>query len=585
MSHEPIISEQRINDLVNLVVNGKFKISILEKEPRTVKKVVKNAEVVEETKEFKNTFTEFIISELVKTPQQTSNFLKLVYGTFDSALKVYTLSKKLPENSVLFLYKGGNILRLIFQEITKELPFSVSEKIEDYYKDSFKKSDADFSIYINPNISNYDSIYNEICDLTFLIENQIRNEFIQNKSFYFEYFRLSPETQKSILASYVNKLNESGTVKDKKYGYDGKFTGIIFGDTKFGTDEEYVTKDDSQIAFVDRKTQLENYSVKLTYLHNIRTSDPSLNQLIAEQKPLYTKNSGMFTSANEITFEINNRITFFNLIRTKWSVDAIFDYNNKPDEPEVVSDVKELRGGTQKLIKSDGELIDVSIIGKEDFYVSHFFEHLNENIANYHIETGLSFKAYSFTYLIADLEKILFLGSEFPWIDTKYAKRIRRLLFMYFLLIIINFPAEKCNSTKDIRIDYIKNIKIIFDKIIAGSIDETKAMAGKYLQDSVNKQQSVKMDPCKELIKNLGLLLLNPKTDKDELVKYSTVVSENLGKMLEILDSLNNFIKTSGKITEEQLLNAQVISGGNPDWQRKYYKYKNKLKHFRTLNI
>jgi len=579
MYKDPSISEQRINDLVTLVTSNNFKISLLEKDPRAIKKVIKNQELVEETKEFKNIFTEFIISELVKTADQTSNFLKLVYNTFDSALKIYIKYAKLPENSIMFLYKGGNILRLIFHEITKELPFSVSSTIEEFYKDSFKKSDADFSIYIDPRLPNYDKIYEDICNLTFLLENQIRNEFMANLSFYFEYFRLNVDTQRSILEGYLTKLNDSGTVKDKKFGFDGKFTGIVFGDVKIGTTENYITKDDSQTAYVDRNTQAENYNVKLKYLHELNTTNPMLNQLISEQKPLYAKNAGMFTSANEISFGSADYNVFFNLIRTKWSVNAIFDKAEQSNE-ETISDVKELRGGFQKLIKVDGELIDVSIIGKSDSFLLHFFEHVHENVAMYKIATGLEFKAYSFTYLIEDLEKILFKGSEFPWNDTKYAKRIRRLLFMYFLLVLLNFKAG--NSQKDVRVDYISNIKKnIFDKIITSSdYKSVETYIKKYLIGTLENPKDMKHDPFKNLIKNIAVLLLNPKTDKTELIKYSTVITENLAKMIEIFGLLHNFIETKGVLSEDQLLTAQTISGG---YYEKYRKYK--LKHLKFNNL
>lgn len=574
---EPVIGEQRIKDLVSLVIDSKFKIALLEKEPRAIKKVIRNQEVVEETKEFKNIFTEFIINELVKTPEQTSNFLKLVYSTFDSALKLYIASYKLPADSIIFLYKGGNILRFIFQEITKELPFSVSEKIEEFYRDAFKKSDMDFSIYIDPRLPNYDKIYEDVCNLTFLLENQIRNEFIANLSFYFEFFRLNGPTQKSILEVYLNKLNDTGTVKEKKFGFDGKFTGIVFGDIKIGTDEDYVTKDDAETAFINRETQDENFTVKLHYLHNINSSDPILKRLIEEEKPLYIKNSGVFASTNEISFNKGMVNTFFNLIRIKWAVNIIFDKANENIQTDVNSDVKELKGGSQKMLKVDGEIIDVTVIGKSDSYVLHFFESIKENVSKYQI-TSLEFNAYSFTYLIEDLEKILFKGSEFPWNDTKYAKRIKRLLFMYFLLILLNFPAMN-DKGHDARINYIKNVKVnIFDKIVSGIDNEQIELYIKgYLENTLIKPKTMKKDPFKDLIKNVTVLLLNPNTDKNELVKYSTVVVENLNKMIELIDLLNHFIQSKGMLSEEQLLTAQTVSGGYKNYYEKYKKYK--LKH------
>lgn len=573
------ISENRINELVNLVITKKFQIPMLEKDKRETTKVIKNQQLQEPTKEFKGILTEFIISELVKTADQTSNFLKLVVDTFTKALNIYSELRRLPNESILFLYKGGNVLRLLFHEVTKELPLSVSQTIETFYKDSFKKSDADFSIYIDPRLPNYDIIYEDICNLTFLIENQIRNVFIQNPSYYFEYFRLNDETKKSILNSYLNKLNESGTVKEKKFDFDGKFTGLIFGDIKVGTDEEYVAKEDFVIAFVDRKTKDFSYNTKLNYLHNANLPNQELALLANEQKAIYgnKKSSGMFTSANEITFGTPTYNVFFNLIRTKYAVNAIFDKTDKIEAENItLSDVVQLGGG-KKLVKLDGELIDVSIIHKEDSFILHFFEHLHENFSTYTIATGLQFKAPSITYLIEDLEKILFTASEFPWNDSKYAKRIRRLLFMYFLLMLLNFKAG--DKQKDDRINYIKNAKTnIFDKIMIDSKDKNNDIKKQLIENFEKLPKEMRKNPFRNLLKNVAKSLLNPNTDQEEFKKYVSVIVENLDEMIKIINLLHTFIESKGTLSEEQLLSAQTISGGgnNGKMFMKYMKYKTK---------
>src|SRR5205085_670815 len=71
-----------------------------------------------------------------------------------------------------------------------------------------------------------------------------------------------------------------------------------------------------------------------------------------------------------------------------------------------------------------------------------------------------SFLGYSLEYLISDLERILFYDIDYPWDDVKYAKRIKRLLYLYFITLLTN---PKFNTDK--RILYINWIKNIMDNI------------------------------------------------------------------------------------------------------------------------
>src|SRR5690606_12967540 len=84
-----------------------------------------------------------------------------------------------------------------------------------------------------------------------------------------------------------------------------------------------------------------------------------------------------------------------------------------------------------------GELIDCSIIHKDTSSLPHFFEKLKFAIRDY-VMTGpngkeLKFKGYSLRYLAEDLDLILFKTVTKPWEDVKYAKRIKRLFFMYLM--------------------------------------------------------------------------------------------------------------------------------------------------------
>src|SRR5439155_4648551 len=120
--------------------------------------------------------------------------------------------------------------------------------------------------------------------------------------------------------------------------------------------------------------------------------------------------------------------------------------------------------GTSKIIQLDGELIDVSIVNKKDTNLIHVFDHKDKFIANYEFGIGenkFTFKGYSIEYLISDIERILFTDVEFPWEDPKYAKRMKRLLFLYFVLLLTNKKYKNVAN----RYEYLNKIYIIINEI------------------------------------------------------------------------------------------------------------------------
>src|ERR1700677_4085661 len=117
-------------------------------------------EYVDKNRELQSVLTEFVVNEFFPLEHDTEQFIKLVFGTFDEALKLYRQKMGIDrENQLFFVYKGGNILRYALYETMHEIGGKVSDEIEAYYKDVFKKSDADFSIYIDPHLKDYDIIF------------------------------------------------------------------------------------------------------------------------------------------------------------------------------------------------------------------------------------------------------------------------------------------------------------------------------------------------------------------------------------------------------------------------------------------
>ena len=154
---------------------------------------------------------------------------------FYSCIEEFKRLHKLEKWDVFFVYKGGNVLRIISNDFLRELPHIASYKINEYYESFFKRSDADFSIYIKPDLENYDAIYSQLTTLSYYLQVKIREEFYQNPTKYFEFYKYNKEYQISILKEYYEKVKDSKAIRDMNNTifYNRSFNGIILGDVSY----------------------------------------------------------------------------------------------------------------------------------------------------------------------------------------------------------------------------------------------------------------------------------------------------------------------------------------------------------------
>ena len=91
--------------------------------------------------------------------------MKLVYTTLDNSINKYKEKHGLEDKSITLLFKGGNVLRLIANGIFEILPKKASELLKEEYSPDFKRSDADFTVYVDENkLKNldYDRVLDEV---------------------------------------------------------------------------------------------------------------------------------------------------------------------------------------------------------------------------------------------------------------------------------------------------------------------------------------------------------------------------------------------------------------------------------------
>ncbi len=511
-----------------------------------------NDPFVDKKRELQGLLTEFVVNEFFPLATDTEQFIKLVYGIFNDALKIYKQKMNIDDKALFFVYKGGNILRYVIYELMHELGGKVSDDIEKYYKDSFKKSDADFSIYINPYLINYDIVFDDMNALAYLLQDHIRKIFNANLPKYFNFYRMNDEEKKATLKKYLDKLNETETIKNKLVGFEGKFNGLVLDNTRVATDNI----DMSPILYV------QNPDFNIDYKHrNTRTT---------EKIDLITSaSSSMRISSNQtLEFMVGAGKVKFSLVRTKIIFNAYFT---------TTSECKL----SNKVIMLGGELIDVSVPHRYDASIPHYFEHLDKNVSEYHIKSVSSdfvFKAPSLTYLIEDIEKILFIISNYPWDDNKYAKRIRRLLFMYFCMLLVN-----TNISYEEKIKYLTYIKDgIFTKLIKMLIlnepnyDDIMSNIDTFLKNS-GAHTSPSAFPFRSLLEHLSKLLKNKEYDVKKFQEYCQLVYENVNVLISLFNTMLKQCDRKG-INIADITQGSVLWGGNDNDmdRRKYLKYKKK---------
>ena len=558
-----------LDDIVDIILNKNFTTKQLWIGTKSINPRKLDEDIVEPKKEFKGILTDFVITNFIDLSSQTEIFIKTIVYTFEYAINKYKNAKSLSENSIFFIYKGGNVLRIISTETENKFPGLVSDELKNYYKDSFKKSDADFSIYIDPKLQNFDEIFNDMVNMSFLLENQLRNIFLSDPTKFFQFYKLNFHEKQTLMITQLDKLNASETVKNKLYGFDGQFNSLIFGNqiaSKSNLDDyEIIPKEDFEIGFEGKEAPKGIkyvYDTNLKPIHLLTNNDPLYNNLkniILTQKMIFGNKSysDIFVSVNKSTVFIIKKIggedivISFNLVRTKFTFDAYFIYKN----------------GNSKIMKLDGELIDVSIINKDYSTLSHFYDHINKYITTYEVGIGdskFNFKGYTVEYLISDLEFILFSVSEYPWDDLKYTKRIKRLLYLYFIFLLIN---KKFNTNN--RIQYIDNINRIFDNIEiflkTGNEQykiKTLILIRDYFKSIKNINENIRENPFGNLIKKIAIILISSNIDKEQFLKFINILKENTAIMIKSLKGIKEYIKSEGSINEDSIYKAEVLSGG-----------------------
>ena len=505
----------------------------------------KKEQMDDPNKEFSDMATDFVINEYLKYSEMSSLFIYTIFNIFNTAIEFYCLESSISQKDILFAYKGGNVLRIIAREFLNELPGKVHDVIEKYYGEFFKKSDADFSIYINPKLKNYDKVFNDWTIISYFLLSYIRDIFKNNETKFFEFHRYNSAYKKEKLAALLKKLNNAeGLKKEDSIFYKKKFIRLISRDVSANESSDDDVK--------ERKAPGARQDKIIT------PSTESKDEIVAYDIDEFNKiPSDYYISINNsLSYNLQDLLMKFNLVRMKVNfVTEIIDSEGK-----------------KRLLNLGGELIDISIAHKDTANLDKFFEKVNENIKEFRVEKPISFsfKAYSLEYFIHDLELILFETVKLPWLDNKYKKRINRLLFLYFVDLLA------LRTSIDIKEEYL--LGAIRD--IQGSLNNPKILEEK-LNQKIIDSKTFNLHFAK-FFEELKRIIKEGSGDKEKFKDFIDNVNNNFQIMLDTIRELKNYIKDEGVLNQTEIYDIDQQIGGklsiNYNKYRKYKKEYFKLK-------
>ena len=428
-------------------------------------------------RELKNFFTD-IVTNYILDEDNLFNLLYIINKLYTKSITRYIEKNKLNNNDIIFLLKGGNILKLIAEKFWNELPKEAMYKLIDIYKPYFKRSDLDFGIYVNPNLNNSMKIIQEITIMSYKVQLIITDILLNNKNLFFKWFKYNKSYQNNLLCNFLKNINNLDILKNPDSLYsNNKFIKIDF------LSKNYTNQNNKYIKFlIDENTSITD----LNDLDNNKTISQKINKSTSPNK-----NNFMYTSINNaLKIHTNKRVLEFNLTRTKINFNLYVQKNINNNNSVSIG----------------GELIDVSIghdEASEKFYKNkkNYIDVINLHNNNEKFEINI----YSYKYLYIDLRFILFEVNYFPWYDTKYSKRLYRLFYLTFINLLTN---KKKIQNKHIKITQ-QYYKLIYDIILKFKNNSNKNFNKNSIKKISNLLDKSKFKEITENLKCSNECLLN----------------------------------------------------------------------------
>ena len=366
-------------------------------------------EYADEFRPIKDTLTDFVNDNFLKYNRNELALVKLIFEVFNAMIKEVRKKYKLTKYDLVFVFKGGNVLRIINNNMMDYFPQGSDEIVRKIYLPYLKQSDNDFSVYLNPNLGRYKEISEKLMWYIYEALNKIREIYLSDLPHYFDIYNLSRKQRSKLTKKLIDDLNKTEVLKVHSVRISPTFDKFI----KFDKDENIMVHD------IQNKPTTAYYN--------------SVNQALKFASPA-------------------GGVTRFDLARTKIN----FQMNESINQSGELIDVS--------VPKKEDYQMQVHNTTKR------FHKFVKKNIIQdlYNEEYDFKYNLINMHYIIHDLMNMLYIGREFPWEDRKYAKRVNRLMYFVFLDILdkIRVTPDNLDVIKDVMDIFkksLKNTKLIKD--------------------------------------------------------------------------------------------------------------------------
>lgn len=331
--------------------------------------------------------------------KEYESFVHHFYTPTNVLVTEYARIQKLTvPDQVCFLYKGGNLFKILLNNVISLLKSDID--LYKKYESMLGRSDADFQLYINPNIPNYDTVFKELSILILISLYSFRSFILSDKS-PIDVSKVNLESLHRKFNDILESARENGKVMLKKR-------------------KDFILQpiDIDKVQYVMYKSVprlLENYP-----------------------KP---KETSVYISRNTaIKFKRkDDTYNAFDLLRMKLNII--------------------LKIGNVNL-SVPSELIDVGIPKSNDNTITYLNKNSGKCLVKYHYPK-FDFWGPNLQYMIKDIDAILFYQNDFPWHDKKIQKRIQRYFLSLFLNAIINYDNDPVLSMNSFKIELLKLTKFL----------------------------------------------------------------------------------------------------------------------------
>lgn len=410
-------------------------------------------------KQFWDYITTFVNSEKIfndKNLDKIVRFQYLINTTLGRITEKYTQMQKIAETDVLFMYKGGTTMKIVYGEyssLLNQFP-RFKKKVSEY----FKRSDSDYTFLINPNLdpNTFNKIYYHFAKIELLALQHFKKLLIENEKFFVDINSVVDDDLVNVISEMNAILNKSKDEYNNAADKDlltvdcsnlltiDKIIGITITDdrTKFIEDipDNFISTD----VLKNDDDEIENNGeMRRNFMANKKVT-PKRKDFIVTKKDIENEDSGVhvsgvnyegqlvsnfYISSNETVHYIGTSGTVVSFLLSRMKYNFIVYYKTTD--------------GKYGYFNCPSEIIDISCSKRVSHDIVSFYESIEQqtNIYKYKYQRNtpdelvVKFIGLSIYGFAKDFIKILIFEQDLIWQADKYEKRIYRLLaFCYFEL-------------------------------------------------------------------------------------------------------------------------------------------------------